>query len=541
MKKIIILYIFALLLNNTSTAQDVIIPGEFERNEGLLLKWNYNSQIDSTVARVASAASASAKVWMLYSPAHSTTQAQILEQLQLFGANTTNIEFIEGEAETPWVKDYGPFSGYWVGEQNYIRHFSDAQYDISQYPMADFLPLQLASDFGFNYEALPLNIEFGNLLVDGIGRGFVSDRVLSANPGMNTNQIVQTIYTKLNLNEIIIFPSIPECGGGDWAEISRLVKFVDSETVLVSKFPENVPYYNQIEYIADTLSNTYNDVGRKLKVIRLPVCPDATGEYAITQQGEIRSYTSSIILNNTILIPSYGHPFDAIAYSVYSELFAGSQVVQIPSAMLTAMHGSLFRLAAVIPQPDLFRIKHSKFDGMIPFENELWVNSFVHCFDQVDSIQLFYRIHPSTEWQIMNTYGCCGGNSGFLSGYSIADTVSYYIKAYNNSISQTLPIGAPAAAFTFWFDLYTNLEDKKETQNWFIFPNPASESVEISGLPTDELWEFKLTDIQGRTVLQDKLNNQMKISFPANIPNGLYFLTIKGFGKTHTTKLYLQH
>jgi agmatine deiminase len=522
-------------------AQDVVIQSEIEKQEGLMLKWNYNEPLDSVVTKVASIISGDDKVWIIYDPDHVFSSVQILAQLTSQGANPDNISFIEGVAENPWLRDYGPIAGYYSDNQGNNRHFADPQYDATQYPLADFLPLQLASEFNFNYEALPLNFEGGNLLLDGIGRGFTGDIVLSKNPGLTTNQVIQTLYTKLSLNEITILPSVPECGGGEWSELSRLVKFIDSETVMVSQFPENLPYYQQVESIKDTLQKMYNDVGKQFKVIRLPVVPDENGEYAVTNSGIIRSYTSAIFLNNKILIPSYNHVFDTEALEIYTQEFPGYEIYQVPAQVLAAEHGSLFRLAVNIPQPELYRIRHSKRTGMQPFESEIWINSFVESWVAVDSIQLYYRVHPSTTYLVENTYGCCGGNSGFMSGFTLNDTISYYIKAYSSSHTQTLPLAAPQGVFTFWFDLFTGTEQGNKDQAFSVYPNPARDKIYFKGIETiGSGYNYQLYNITGSKVAEGDIPVTGGIRLPEYLVNGLYIIKIVTFGKTHISKLYLQ-
>ncbi len=542
MARYIIIICVSLFTSLILEAQDVSIQSEFEKKEGILLKWNYDAAVDSTVARIAAIISTNDKAWIIYNPANSVTSSQILAELISYGANASNILFTEGTAENPWLRDYGPVAGYFYNDLGFNRHFVDYQYHPAQFPQADFLSLQLASNFNFNYEDMPLNFEGGNLLLDGIGRGFAGDRILSSNSGLNANQIAQTLYTKLSLNEIIILPSIPECGGGEWSEISRLVKFIDSETVLVSQFPTTVPYYQQVEMIADTLSKMYNDVGKMLQVIRLQAAPDENGEFADSNSGTIQSYTSSIILNNKILIPSYNQSYDEAALVVYQQLFPGYEVFQVPAQNLAAMHGSLYRLAVNIPQPDLFRIRHSRITGMQNFESEIWINTFVDSWNPIDSIQLFYKIHPSADYQVLNTYGCCGGNSGFLSGYAISDTISYFIKAYSGNHNQTLPLPAPEALYTFWFDAFTGVSNNTKYQEVTIFPNPASDVIYIKGIakssPDDS---YQILNLSGIRVADGEIIPGSGIMLPANLVNGFYMVKISNAGKTHICKLYLQH
>ncbi|PLW93909.1 MAG: hypothetical protein C0591_13690, partial [Marinilabiliales bacterium] len=46
----------------------ISFPGEFEKNEGVLLVWDYSPSRDSVVANMAAAIQPVAKVWIIYYP-----------------------------------------------------------------------------------------------------------------------------------------------------------------------------------------------------------------------------------------------------------------------------------------------------------------------------------------------------------------------------------------------------------------------------------------------------------------------------------------
>lgn len=269
--------------------------------------------------------------------------------------------------------------------------------------------------------------------------------------------------------------------------------------------------------------------------------PDENGEYSVTTEGEIRSYTPSLLFNNKILIPLYNSPNDAVALDIYQQLFQGYEIFQIPSSILSSSHGSLFRLAVNVPQPVLFRLRHPKLTGMQAFENEILINTFVQSINPVDSIQLFYRIHPSTAFQVINAYGCCGGNSSSMSGYSISDTISYYLQAFLGEHTQSLPIGVPTSSFTFWFDPYTGIQSDLAEQQVTFSPNPVSEYFFIKGLsdPGHET-TYQLLNLNGVLVAEGKVPSNAGIKTPDYLVNGLYLIKIITSGKTHISKLYLQ-
>lgn len=515
-----------ILVSTSLKSQDVITTPTFEQNEGLILRWNNNPSLDSTVALVTSIVSADDKVWILYNNEVSPTISEISDILLSFGAKLSNVSFIESKAENPWLGDYGPIPGYFYDNNGYNRHFTDTYYGNNQFPEADFIPLALASEFGFHYDKLPLQLDASNIQLDGIGRAYVGDNVLTDNPLLTKTQIIQALYTKLSLNDITILPSIPNCGGTR-SDISRLVKFIDPESILVTSFPESTSYYQETENLADTLSKLFNDTGRKFKIYKLLAAPIDSGKYAISNLGKIGSYTTAIVLNNKVLVPKYGKSQDEAALNLYGQIYKGYDIHAIPAIDIAKMDGSLNRMATFIPQQELFRMRHSKITEAQQFQEEIWVNVFATTWNMIDSIQIYYRIHPETEFTVINSIGCCGGNSGYLSGFTATDTISYYIKAYSGSHTQTLPLAAPSANYIFWFDAYANLPSQKAESEVTIFPNPATDKIYLKPLnESTSIVSYALFNSNGKKIQQEQSEGINYISLSTSNPDGFYLLIL---------------
>jgi hypothetical protein len=129
-----------------------------------------------------------------------------------------------------------------------------------------------------------------------------------------------------------------------------------------------------------------------------------------------------------------------------------------------------------------------------------------------------------------------------MTGFSVSDTISYYIQGYSGSYSQTLPIAASEAVYTFWFDPYTSVKPLAEEPKVTLFPNPASDVVFIKGIDIkDTKNSYQIINIQGTTIEEGVLAESASINLPGNLTNGLYFIKIITSGKTHICKLYLQH
>jgi len=128
-----------------------------------------------------------------------------------------------------------------------------------------------------------------------------------------------------------------------------------------------------------------------------------------------------------------------------------------------------------------------------------------------------------------------------MSGYSINDTISYYIQAYSGSHTQTLPIAAPLGVFTFWFDLYTGNKQGIEDQAFSVYPNPARGTIYLKGIDrtsTDDSYE--IFNLNGLKMAEGNVPLSGGIALPENMVNGMYIIKIVTFGKTHISKLYLQ-
>ena len=150
MKQYLFLTLSLLFSTQFLFSQEITVPGESEKNEGIIIKWNYNESIDSTVAQIASIISTDDKVWILCDTNNAFTVSAIQSQLSARGANLSNIIFIDGTAETPWLRDFGPETGYAVDSSGATRHFVDNQYNPVQYQplilyQSNLLPISIST------------------------------------------------------------------------------------------------------------------------------------------------------------------------------------------------------------------------------------------------------------------------------------------------------------------------------------------------------------------------------------------------------------
>ena len=72
----------------------------------------------------------------------------------------------------------------------------------------------------------------------------------------------------------------------------------------------------QIEANIQYIQNNYMDCyGRPYKIVRIPMPPDANGHYP--PSSDYLTYTNSLIVNRTVLVPIYKLPQDTTALRIY--------------------------------------------------------------------------------------------------------------------------------------------------------------------------------------------------------------------------------
>ena len=129
MKKRIPLFILLLMAFSAFSQENVYFPPEFEKQEGLLLTWDYNDQRNPVTAAIAKAVQPSATVWIIYYPGTAPMDTNdIRNYLRDHGVPDEGVYLIPGWTETLWIRDYGPFAGYTEETLPFSHIFMDAGY-----------------------------------------------------------------------------------------------------------------------------------------------------------------------------------------------------------------------------------------------------------------------------------------------------------------------------------------------------------------------------------------------------------------------------
>jgi len=534
----VIILLFLLFGRTVNSQNTVYTPAEFEKNEGVLLVWDYSPSRDSITANIAKAVQQTAKVWIIYYPGSAPADtSEIRTYLYSQGVLPLNLEFIPAYTETLWIRDFGPIIQYGNFGNSSGRFVTDAGYSAYNRPKDDSIPSQIANLWGWNKTDLDLEIEGGNLIFDGLARGFASKRVFDQNPQYSPDELKNIFIQHFNLQDFVFLETLDNSGGGIWKHVDMFMKIIDFETILVSEYPDYLPDYDVVEQNVELLSSLNSHFGKPYEIVRIPAPPKADGTYATTWDDEMRTYTNSLTINNTVIVPSYGLPeYDQQAYDIYREIMPGYKIIMVDAQMLTILGGAIHCITREVPTEEFMRVIHKKVTGSQDYNQDYYLYCLTESNVPIDSLWLHYKINNG-DYQRVPVYIVCPQYTGIIEGLLPGDTVSYYFEAENTNYSTTYPLSAPAGNFTFWFNPVGNNEMFLIDKKLLISPQPSNGNFTLGNINAETVKHVKVFDTQGNLIYEN--HNPKTNLFRTNLKQGSYIIEVNQNNELLRSKLLI--
>ncbi|NJL57816.1 agmatine deiminase family protein [bacterium] len=166
-----------------------------------------------------------------------------------------------------------------------------------------------------------LHIEGGNLLSDGAGTLFTTERTLAANP-YHTRQTLEALLREtLGCERLHVLSRLPVENTG---HVDLLVKPVATDRLLISA--PNGWDGGSLRALRRQLERASNAQGQPYTLIDLPT-PRPYVNWLLWPI--FRSYTNALLCNGRALVPVYGLPSDEAALLTYEQALPGYTVLPI--------------------------------------------------------------------------------------------------------------------------------------------------------------------------------------------------------------------
>lgn len=435
---------------------------EWEEIQALVVSWtSYTGILKQIVA-----ASVGECHVIILSENPSSTQSYLQNSSYGGAVSMNNITIIDTNINSIWVRDYGGTTVYGNEVDNGL--LVDWIYNRPR-PADDITPAVVASALGLDiYTTTSAPYDFmatgGNYMSDGFGTAFSSNLILEENSGGSTgwggsfpnhteSEIDAIMNDFMGIDTYIKMPNLPYDG---IHHIDMHMKLLDEETLLVSQYPSGTADGPQIEAnIQYVLQNYTTKWGTPFDVHWITAPPQQGGGYP-NSGGYYCTYTNSMFVNKTLLVPTYYEQYDTTALRIYEELLPGYTIVPIdcdnsPEAIISAS-GAIHCITHEIGVEDPLLISFQALENEVSNPNGHTVSAYIKHRDGISLASIYWRVQGSFSF-IPATMTSIGG--GYFEGAiptlsGDGGVIEYYVQAasYSGKV-QRRPMTAPSGFKSF--------------------------------------------------------------------------------------------
>jgi agmatine deiminase len=500
---------------------------EWEEVESVIISWNTNVyQYKLTLCGIIKAAQEECKV-VICVPDLSVVQdvRDVLDAQNI--EIEKNIEIKVVPNNSIWVRDYGPNSVYANGVDSlllidwiYNRPWRKSDDNFS-FPLAKSLNTSVYTTLEIPEDLVNTG---GNFMSDGLGTAFSSKLILEENNLNNIykvspkseNDVNEIMERYMGIERYIKMETLLYDG---IHHIDMHMKLLDEETLLVGQYPTGKSDGPQIEANIQYVLNNYKSVyGTPYKVVRIPM-PSFNGEFPPYKFNKhlYPTYANALIVNKTVIVPSYNLPSDQAAIDTFRRYMPGYKIVPVLCKDIVADGGAVHCITKEIGVRDPIQIVHQPLKCQANQNNGYPIEALINHKSGIANAKIWYSTDLGKPWLSVNMTGIGGhalyNYSGLIPKQAEGSTVYYYIEseAFNGK-KLTRPLTAPSGYWHFCVEKSLSSDEPVSASLLDIFPNPASGITAVPVIST--------TNIVAQIALYDALGRLVEVIHDGEIPAG---------------------
>jgi agmatine/peptidylarginine deiminase len=284
------------------------LPAEYEPMAAVVMTYAGYPQFIQSIARAV--VDAGAQAYVLGGPS------------SISGLDSSRYRSLNISYNTIWSRDFGPVA---INEETGELAIVDTVYRHYAYRKADdAVPARLADFLGMEHYEAPIILDGGNLMVDRRGHLYMTERTYEWNSQISRSQVDQYLKDYFGVKEIHVLPyaaARPGQPADGTGHIDMFAKILDDCKVLIAK-SSSQPYASALETATQYFSNSECAPGRNWTVYRVQ---------AFASGGVWYTFTNSLIVNKSVIIPSYQSYDEAEARRVYAQALPNHKLVFVNS------------------------------------------------------------------------------------------------------------------------------------------------------------------------------------------------------------------
>jgi hypothetical protein len=314
---------------------------------------------------------------------------------------------------------------------------------------------------------------------------------------------------------------------------------MNEEVLLVGEFPTNTSDGPQIEMNLQYIQDNYvSAFGTPFKIVRIPMPPAPNGTFA--PNASYRTYANNVIVNKTVIVPTYREQYDTTALRIIQEVMPGYNIVGIDvdntGANLIGQGGALHCITKEVSSSDPLWISHQNHPDTEDILNPYVITAMIRHKSGINNATLYFKTSMAGTYTAVPMNFLSGNNWTANIPAQVAGTrIWYYIHAEANSGKQQVrPMTAPEGYFTFLVGGQA-VAGNQELENYItqaVFPNPTNG---LTCIPLNNKEAF-----DGSLILFDQVGKQVQVIHEgkfipgprkyffdaANLPVGMYQLVL---------------
>jgi len=465
------------LLRSPPTGE-VHCSAEYESMEGLLIAWeSYTSTLTSMIVPMTTHANPATAFVVVD---NSSEQSSVYGSLSGSGADMDHVEFIVRSTDTVWIRDYGPRFIFEDGNRAIIDH----TYNRPR-PNDNLLNDYISTLWGEPQYDIPLTHGGGNFHLLSNGDAFMSDLILTENPGLS-EQDVKDLYAEYQNLDLTIYPGFPTSFDST-QHIDMWMLPVGDDKVIIGQYSVGAgqPYTITEDAVTDLEARGYT-------VYRTPGWNSGGTHY---------TYTNAVIVNDLVFVPTFsGYSSEnAEAQAVFADAMPGQTIIPVDCSTIIHAAGAMHCIVMHVPAEDGGTALTVTLPDGVP--EYIPPGEPTDITVQIDdgsetyvpgSGTLYYRYDGGTF--LTDSLTSLGGNlyAATLPAPACDDTPEFYISADGDGGTTVYsPEDAPASYYTTGVGTVTViLDDDFETdQGWTVEdvgPDPPINGSWERDVPVDE-------------------------------------------------------
>lgn len=337
---------------------------EWHPQDGLQLTWprpdgdweSLLSRIESVLERIVLATVNYQQV--VISVPDEVTCTRIKTTFDAYKVPARQLKWVVAPTDDTWARDHGPITVVDNEGQPLLLDYTFTGWGGKFPAERDNRLTQALADAGIwacPIASRDMVLEGGAIETDGQGTLLTTEACL-LNPNRNPHLSRQDVETRLaedfGIDRVLWLANGHLEGDDTDSHIDTLARFCDPSTIAYVRCDDPTdPHYEALAAMEQELKAFRQRNGEAYRLIALPwpkACFDPEDGHRLPA-----TYANFLIINQAVLVPTYGDPADMAALNALTEAFPNHTLIPIECSSVIRQHGSLHCLTMQLPQGTL--------------------------------------------------------------------------------------------------------------------------------------------------------------------------------------------